>query len=351
MAAAETSRGDVQGTPPTVSICIPTLNEEARIGRALASIAQQDFQREQVEVLIVDGGSDDRTLEVASTFSDSLRLRLLHNIAGEAERGKTLALEAATGELVFCLDADAWFPSVDALKALVTPLVDDETLAGSIAPYAYIREMPLWTRYLSCDEFQRDPLVEFLTSSIDQFLVEERGCYYICDFTTTRIPPIGQTTLYRRIDVDPHRWDGVWREVDHPAYLVKQGKSRFAYVRQAELAHEHCTSLRILIRKRIRNLLYSYSYIRLRSEPDYLWLDTSDRREMLRLLRWVLGTNLVLPRLVEGIYRAVVQRRWEQLLRPIAALAVTDALIAVMVVSRPGRQYLRQALSEIAREG
>jgi hypothetical protein len=35
------------------------------------------------------------------------------------------------------------------------------------------------------------------------------------------------------------------------------------------------------------------------------------------------------------------------LLRPIAALAVTDALIAVMVVSRPGRQYLRQALVKL----
>jgi glycosyltransferase involved in cell wall biosynthesis len=347
MAVAETSRGDVHGIPPTVSICIPTLNEEARIGRALASIAQQDFPRERIEVLIADGSSDDRTLEVASTFSDSFALRLLHNSAREAERGKTLALEAATGEFVFCLDADAWFPSAGALSALVAPLVEDASLAGSIAPYVYARDLPLWTRYLSCDAFQRDPLVEFLTPSMDQFLIESRADYEVCDFDTPRIPPIGQTTLFRRMDVDPHRWDGVWREVDHPAYLVKQGKSRFAYVPQAGLAHEHCTSLRILIRKRIRNLLYSYSYIRLRSEPDYVWLDTSDRREMLRLLRWILGTNLVLPRLVEGIYRAVVQRRWEQLLRPIAALAVTDALITVMVVFRPGRQYLRQAFVKL----
>jgi glycosyltransferase involved in cell wall biosynthesis len=52
--------------PPRVSVVIPTLNEEARIERQLRRLGAQAGWH---EVIVVDGGSSDRTIERARTVS------------------------------------------------------------------------------------------------------------------------------------------------------------------------------------------------------------------------------------------------------------------------------------------
>lgn len=53
---------------PKVSICIPTFNCEERIGYTIDSIIAQDYP--DYEVIVVDGGSHDRTVEVAKGYRD-----------------------------------------------------------------------------------------------------------------------------------------------------------------------------------------------------------------------------------------------------------------------------------------
>lgn len=48
---------------PKVSFCIPTLNNEDTIEKCLSSIANQDYP--SVEIIIVDGNSKDKTIEIA----------------------------------------------------------------------------------------------------------------------------------------------------------------------------------------------------------------------------------------------------------------------------------------------
>ena len=51
-----------------LSICIPTLNRGSLIGRTLESIISQ--ATEQIEVLVVDGGSNDQTKEIVNKFRE-----------------------------------------------------------------------------------------------------------------------------------------------------------------------------------------------------------------------------------------------------------------------------------------
>jgi glycosyltransferase involved in cell wall biosynthesis len=52
----------------SISIIIPALNEERMIGRCLESLAKLAFSRDRFEVLVVDNGSRDRTIEIAESF-------------------------------------------------------------------------------------------------------------------------------------------------------------------------------------------------------------------------------------------------------------------------------------------
>jgi rSAM/selenodomain-associated transferase 2 len=86
-----------------VSIIIPTLNEEAYILDAIRS-ARQDYAPDEVEIIVVDGGSQDETLRLIPP-----EVQVLHS---EANRGAQMNLGAANsrGEiLVFC-HADSLLP-------------------------------------------------------------------------------------------------------------------------------------------------------------------------------------------------------------------------------------------------
>jgi glycosyltransferase involved in cell wall biosynthesis len=90
----------------TVSIIIPALNEERMIGRCLASLAKLDFARERFEVILVDNGSTDKTIEIAESFQDRLNLRVLQKTGVRISGLRNLGAQEARGTIVAFLDAD-----------------------------------------------------------------------------------------------------------------------------------------------------------------------------------------------------------------------------------------------------
>jgi glycosyltransferase involved in cell wall biosynthesis len=88
---------------PLVSILIPGFNAEPWIKQTVESAISQDYPRK--EVIIVDDGSTDQTLEIARTFeSSSVRVFTQPNLGAPAARNKALA--HAQGEYIQWLDAD-----------------------------------------------------------------------------------------------------------------------------------------------------------------------------------------------------------------------------------------------------
>lgn len=333
--------------PCSLSIVIPFLNEEHNLERALSSLVRQTFPFDRLKVLLVDGGSTDRSLPVINSYRSLLPIAVLDNFDHrEAEWGKGIGIGAATTDLVQCMDADQWLTDDEMLLRLACPLRQDASLAGSISRFVYAPELSPWARFLSLDPLQRDPLYQKLTPDLETFVSERHEKYLICEFPTPRIPPIGGTTMYRRSDIDLQRWSGAFNDVDHAAYLVERGLRRFAYIDDIGWGHHHCKGLAHLVRKRRRNLDgQSNSYLRLQVHRDYVWLDTSDRREVLSLIRWIIGTNLVVPRLVEGIRDTATSRHWEAMLRPVVALVLTDTLIWGLLASADGRALIRHAIA------
>src|SRR5437879_1885465 len=87
--------------PVTLSVVIITYNEEANIGRALESVMPL-LSGGKGEIIVVDSGSTDRTVEIAKSFGAKVFVEEWKGYAGQ----KNSALEKATGDWILSLDAD-----------------------------------------------------------------------------------------------------------------------------------------------------------------------------------------------------------------------------------------------------
>ena len=86
-----------------LSVVIITHNEEANIGRTLASVQPLVADSKgEVEIIVVDSGSTDRTVEIAKSFGAKVFIEEWKGYAAQ----KNSAIDKATGEWILSLDAD-----------------------------------------------------------------------------------------------------------------------------------------------------------------------------------------------------------------------------------------------------
>lgn len=123
---------------PFLSVIIPAYNEESRLPGALERLFEfLGHQTYSAEVLVVENGSSDRTLQVGQEFcSEHPNLKVIHL----PQRGKGLAIQAgmaaATGQFRFIADADFSMP-VEEINLFLPPACDcDIAIASREAPGA-----------------------------------------------------------------------------------------------------------------------------------------------------------------------------------------------------------------------
>ncbi len=107
---------------PAISIIIPALNEAPALGQTLASLPRAP----DLEVLLVDGGSTDETLQVAAGFPAAKILRALRGRGSQMNAGAL----ASKGELLVFLHADTRL-TAEHLWALRTAAADPNFAAGA----------------------------------------------------------------------------------------------------------------------------------------------------------------------------------------------------------------------------
>ncbi len=95
-----------------ISVICPIYNEEHYIEGLLQSILNQDYPQEDMEVLLVDGMSSDRTREIVAGYADKFsRIRILDNPKRTAPYALNIGIREATGDIIIRLDAHAFFPT------------------------------------------------------------------------------------------------------------------------------------------------------------------------------------------------------------------------------------------------
>lgn len=117
-----------------ISVVVPTYNEEKNIEDCLKSVADQTVAREDIEIIVVDGDSKDRTREIAERIVDTFIIQTSEGVGGARNDGFAIA----RGEVVATTDADCR-PFPDWLEVIQRSFMDLKVVAvtGVLVPFDF----------------------------------------------------------------------------------------------------------------------------------------------------------------------------------------------------------------------
>ncbi|MCK4781649.1 glycosyltransferase family 2 protein [Candidatus Parcubacteria bacterium] len=87
----------------TISVIIPCRNEEKFIGQCLDSIITQDYPTKNLEILVIDGMSQDRTREIIEKF----KIQIIDNPKKIIPCALNIGIKQARGEIIIRMDTNA----------------------------------------------------------------------------------------------------------------------------------------------------------------------------------------------------------------------------------------------------
>lgn len=95
-----------------LSVICPIYNEEKYIAKCLDSIIEQDYPKDDMELLLVDGMSTDRTRDVIADYQKKYTwIKVLDNPKRIAPCAMNVGIKASSGETIIRLDAHVLYPS------------------------------------------------------------------------------------------------------------------------------------------------------------------------------------------------------------------------------------------------
>ncbi len=326
-----------RSTLPTFSVVIPAHNEEETIVQAVKSVFASDYPRKKLQVIVVDDGSTDRTVElVRALYEDPLYDNLL--VIEQANSGKAHALNYgmknyASGDLVMCLDADSTvLPS--SIRNAARYFRDKRVVALSsnvkIRPTGTLLNLIQQFEYIICYQMKRAHTV---------FNVE-----YI-------IGGIGSTFRRSALEsVDFYDTDTITEDIDLTFKLLRAGnkENRVIYGSDVVTYTESVLSVKDLIKQRYR-WKHGRSQTFLKNKELFFSRDSRHSK----LLTWVylpyaLVSDLAFffePLIVAFIlYIVIAFVDWPTI---IGSLLVISAYIALNIFAEdtiPWRQRFRLAL-------
>lgn len=305
---------------PSISIVMPTYNSEPTLVKCLESIARQDYPQEKIEIIIVDGGSKDRTLEIARTFGVD---KILCNPLRAGEAGKAVGVEAAKNEIILLQDSDNILDRREWLRQMVEPFEDLGIVGTEPLQYTYRKEDSLITRYCALLGMN-DPICLYLgnydrysyvTGKWTGLLVKTKDVknYLLLKFDERNIPTIGangflvRARAMKKVEFKPYLFD-----VDVVYQLIRLGENRFAKVKIG-IVHLFANNVGTFIRKTYRRIR-DYFFYEKHGMRKYPWR----RINKVGTLKFVFYTLVMIPIVRDAVkgYEKMPDKAW--LFHPLA---------------------------------
>jgi cellulose synthase/poly-beta-1,6-N-acetylglucosamine synthase-like glycosyltransferase len=222
-------------TLPPVSLVVPCHNSENVIEDTLKSLLALEY--EQKQIIIVDDASTDNTYELAKKYSDKITLVKRATSTGRKTGATNYGLTFATGDAIVVVDDDTTLQP-DALTRIVAALGDENiaAVAGNVKVKA--ERESLLVKLQSTEYLVNMELGRPFQNALFRALFVISGCFGA--FRRDVLEMIGQYD----IDIITEDLDITWK--------IYKLKRRVAYQRDAICYTDTPTSLKVIMRQRIR---------------------------------------------------------------------------------------------------
>lgn len=131
---------------PIVSVVIATYNSSAVLERTLSALRKQNYPQDRLEVIIIDGGSKDNTIDIAERYGCIIR----DNPKTDPVSAKMIGYHSASGKYFVTLDHDEVLVNPDSIKDKVSVLLHNPQIKVAFCTgYKRPKDYPGLNQYIS----------------------------------------------------------------------------------------------------------------------------------------------------------------------------------------------------------
>jgi glycosyltransferase involved in cell wall biosynthesis len=310
------------------------------------AVRAQIYPAAAIEIIVADGGSSDRTIEIARSFG----ALIVPNKLTSGEAGKAVGLRAAQHELVALIDSDNIMIGTDWLQKMVEPFADRAVVGAEPLRFEAKRTDGCIDRYCALAGVN-DPLCLFMgvydkESALTghwtglKILTADCGGYFTFALDQA-LPTIGANgTLYRREILLPVIGQ-YFMDIDVPVMLGgKLPGARFAKVRTG-IRHLYCKNTAAFVRKQTRRVRDYFARTAGHPARVYPWNTVAKHGVVL----FTLSCVTLLPLLLQSLRAFAKTRDPAAFYHPVACW-LTLGVYALNVTFARGRQLSRVGWSQ-----
>lgn len=305
---------------PSISFITTTYNANLPLfKRSLEAIASQNYPKNLLEHIVVDGGSKNGTIEFAKQHNCKVIVR--KDLAWEQETRASLGIKEARGDIYTLMQSDNILTSNDWLEKMVKPFTENKKIFCTYSAYnSYEANMPLTTRYCALfgstdpalyyfDKSEKIPLTQKTYNK--GTILKETSLYYVVVFTQDNLPTIGDNghmILKSAIDLvnkDPQ----TYTHTDAILELLGIGYNTFGVVKNS-IIHVANPSIVSLIKRRVE--VKQKYYDERRGKRKYLVFNWESDKDKINLVKYILFSLTFIIPFVESLkgYLKIKDRAW-----------------------------------------
>lgn len=310
------------------SIIMATYNSENTIDKALASIRKQNFAQEEIEVVVVDGGSTDSTREIAHKYNAVV----LNNPYKLPEPAKMIGLKYASGKYLSIMDSDE-------------EIADETFFMKRKLVLEKHKELRCLAIGLSTPK-NSDPCCYYINSVGDPFscfvyktykdsmegLIKKKGTFdkklkcYVAKYSEDEIRPIGDSGTVMDLEfIMSHYQDKLDKVTTATLFdYIIQDTGYVGYVENDNHMHYTEASFSVFFKKlkfRIINNIFDVD------GSGYANKAKTNRRLSSRKYLFPIYTILILFPLIDGVRMSINYKHWVFLLHPFFCIYVLFEIV------------------------
>lgn len=305
----------------TISIITPTYNSMRTLSEFIEAITKQNYPHKQIELLFVDGGSTDGTIDFINKAKQNIDFEIIvySNPLKTAEAGKAIGVKKAKKEILCFLDSDNILPDSNWLSLMTIPFEEENVIASEPIRYTYRKSDNAINRYCALIGMN-DPLCMFI-GNYDRYCTitntwtgiekEEidRGDYLLVKFNKGIIPTIGANGFFIRRKELLNNFDGEYLfDIDILYDLLKNNSLLQIAKVKTGIIHLFCPDTKTFIRKQNRRIK-DYLYFNNNNNRKYPWSKISKGKIVLFILSCITIIPLIIQ-IIIGQYRKQDIKAW-----------------------------------------